>query len=75
MTERRFVVQGMNTTEDAVYVDSILSQMPGVQGLSIQQDTAEVRLSYDENAASYEQIKQAVLDKGYGVLNVGGDGR
>lgn len=50
-------------------VERVLSQVNGMQGLEIQQDTAEVSFTYDEGVASYMEIKDAVLDVGYGVLD------
>ncbi|MBL0388374.1 heavy-metal-associated domain-containing protein [Tumebacillus sp. ITR2] len=69
MATGKFVIQGMRGEEDAKRVDETLRGVWGIQDVNMLVEKAEVNFRYDERAASYQDLKQALIDQGFGVVD------
>lgn len=68
MATGKFRIQGMKGEQDATQVDQTVRGVWGVQEVAMQPNKAEVTFTFDDKAVSYADIKQALVDRGYGVL-------
>lgn len=69
MATAKFRVQGINGPMDLENVDQEMLSVWGVRETAVKQDdSGEVSFTYGEAAASFEDCKQAVIDRGYGVI-------
>lgn len=48
-------------------VESALAKLNGVTSAEVDLDKNQVRVDYDENRVSVEQMKEAIEDQGYDV--------
>ena len=69
-----FQVQGINNSDDIDKLQEALHHVWGVRRAEVNQTTGYARISYDENAASLQDFKQAIIEAGYAAERVqGGD--
>ncbi|KEO83785.1 heavy-metal-associated domain-containing protein [Tumebacillus flagellatus] len=68
MATGKFILQGMKGEDDAKRVDETLRGVWGIQDVNLHVEKAEVNFRYDERAASYQDLKQALIDQGFGVV-------
>ena len=67
MEEGQIKVGGMNSEEDVDNVKHALKEVWGVRSAEVSLTNGEVKFSYNENSASYEDFLQAIKDKGYTI--------
>ncbi|GAA4707809.1 heavy-metal-associated domain-containing protein [Brevibacillus fulvus] len=65
MKTETFRLQNMSTPQDAQRVTSALRDVWGVRNVEIAQQTGVVQLTYDEQAASLQDFRQALADAGF----------
>lgn len=67
MITAKMVVQNMKTEQDKQKVDAVLHDVWGVRQVDADLTTKEVLISYNENAASFHDFEQAIIDCGYQI--------
>lgn len=72
MRSGRFTIQGIENQLDKAKVEKALHDVWGVQSVEMGLRNGEVVISYDENAAAWIDVKQAILDSGFGISNDAG---
>ena len=60
-------VEGMSCDHCRNAVESALAKLNGVTSAEVDLDKNQVRVDYDENRVSVEQMKEAIEDQGYDV--------
>ncbi|WP_139492442.1 heavy-metal-associated domain-containing protein [Brevibacillus dissolubilis] len=60
-------VKGINESNDIKLVEKALYDVWGIQQVEISLGTGQVRLTYDEKAASEIDFEQAIVDQGFAV--------
>ncbi|UFJ41721.1 heavy-metal-associated domain-containing protein [Brevibacillus humidisoli] len=72
MMTRNIVVQGMADQQDADKVSHALREVWGIRKVDVSLDKGEATFTYDENAASFEDFQQAILDCGFEIYTENG---
>lgn len=67
MKIKKMTVKGMNEQQDVRNIKEALYDVWGVTQVEVSLNGAEVRLTYDENAASEVDIERAVIDQGFDI--------
>lgn len=60
-------VEGMSCDHCRNAVESALAKLNGVTSAEVDLDKHQVRVDYDEDRVSVEQMKEAIEDQGYDV--------
>lgn len=60
-------VEGMSCDHCRNAVELALAKLNGVTSAEVDLDKNQVRVDYDENRVSVEQMKEAIEDQGYDV--------
>ena len=68
MTEKSYIITGMTCAACAAAVKRIVSRLDGVISADVNIATEKLELSYDEGKLGFGDIKKAVEDAGYGIL-------
>ncbi|WP_408007625.1 heavy-metal-associated domain-containing protein [Pseudalkalibacillus sp. A8] len=69
MKTKSIAFKQMNTKTDADTISKVLHDVWGVRQVEVNLDTQEATVSYNENAASFEDFQQAVVDAGFEIEN------
>lgn len=64
---RRFVTTGMHCPSCSKLIEMDLSDLPGVEAVSVDHRTALAEVTYDENAVGPDAIVAAIVKAGYGA--------
>lgn len=67
MINETIKVDGMSCDHCRNAIESALAKLNGVTTAEVNLDKNEVRVDYDENRVSVNQMKQAIEDQGYDV--------
>ena len=67
MFNKVIIVEGMSCDHCRNAVESALAKLNGVTSAEVDLDKNQVRVDYDENRVSVEQMKEAIEDQGYDV--------
>lgn len=67
MTEQNYRVTGMTCSACAAHVQKAAAKLEGVEYSSVNLATEKMTVRFDENKASFEHIKKAVENAGYGL--------
>lgn len=67
MINKVISVEGMSCDHCRNAVESALAKLNGVTSAEVDLDKNQVRVDYDENRVSVEQMKEAIEDQGYDV--------
>lgn len=57
----------MKSPEDAERVSKVLHDVWGIRKVEVQLDKGEATISYNEDAASFQDFQQAIVDSGFEV--------
>ena len=60
-------VTGMTCASCSVRVEKVVGKLPGVRTASVNLATEKLRLEYDEGRVTFENVKKAVEEAGYGL--------
>lgn len=69
MVTQKLVVKNLDSEADKKRVDEVLHDVWGVRQVAIDLKTKEVLVSYNENAASFIDFQQAIIDSGFDIIN------
>ncbi len=69
MTEKTLSIEGMTCASCSQTVEKATGKLDGVQEANVNLATEELRITYDENEITLDQIKQAVDDAGYKAVS------
>ncbi|WP_433958397.1 heavy-metal-associated domain-containing protein [Cytobacillus horneckiae] len=69
MRKENIIVQGIENQNDMDKMAKALYDVWGVQKVDVNLTNGEAVVSYDENAGSLIDVKQAILDSGYKIIN------
>ncbi|WP_461611890.1 heavy-metal-associated domain-containing protein [Cytobacillus kochii] len=69
MRKENIIVHGIDNQDDKDKVSKALYGVWGVQKVEVNLTNGEAVVSYDENAGSLIDVKQAIIDCGYKVFN------
>lgn len=72
MATGKIIVQGFQSSRDAERISNALQAVWGIRDVTLQPESGEVTVSYDERSSSFEDFEQAVVDCGYGIVDEGG---
>lgn len=67
MTERKLFVPDISCDHCKTSIEAAVSELNGVEAVSVDIPSKTVDLSYDEGAVSLENIIKAMVDVGYEV--------
>ncbi|PNZ89215.1 copper chaperone [Staphylococcus devriesei] len=67
MINETIKVDGMSCDHCRNAIESALAKLNGVTTAEVNLEKSEVRVDYDENRVSVDQMKQAIEDQGYDV--------
>lgn len=62
-----FTVQGVNSDDDLQAIGDKLSELDGVMGVDIDQDSGGAEIKYDEDILAEERVKITVRELGYDI--------
>lgn len=62
-------VQGMSCNHCKQSVTDALSNLNGVSSVNVDLETGKVDVTYDENIVTLDQMREAVEDQGYEVVD------
>lgn len=62
-------VQGMSCNHCKQSVTDALSNLNGVSSVNVDLETGKVDVTYDENTVTLDQMREAVEDQGYEVVD------
>lgn len=68
MQKGKLKITGMETQKDADNVLTAINNVWGVRAAEVNFTSREALISFNEEAASYNDFEQAVKDSGYGVV-------
>jgi copper chaperone CopZ len=71
MSKTTFKVPDMHCTNCVMRLESLEDELPGVRRIDASYRKGEMRIEYDENQLSVEQIIAAVGNKGYSAVLAG----
>lgn len=71
METGKLVVYGINNSQDAERVNQAVKEVFGIQEVTVQPQSGEVNITYDERSSSFRDFKHAVMDAGYTVFDDG----
>ena len=61
------MVEGVQSQEDVQKALKALNEVWGIRDVTLSLDTGEATIQYDENAASFHDFEQAVIDSGFDI--------
>lgn len=67
MTEKTYKVSGMSCGHCAMHVKNALEDIEGVQHGDVDLEGGSVKVRFDEDLVSFEDMKKAVEEAGYGL--------
>lgn len=62
-----FTIAGVGTEADALSLEDDLEDVNGVMGATVDPETGDAEVRYDEDLLSGERVKDTVRDAGYDV--------
>jgi len=68
MIESSYKVTGMTCSACAAHVQRAVSKLDGVEACEVNIATEKLNVKYDESKHSFETVKKAVEDAGYGLI-------
>lgn len=68
MAEKKYLVIGMTCSACAAHVQRAVSKLEGVQACEVNLATEKLNVSYNEEKQSFETLKKAVENAGYGLV-------
>ncbi|THE09594.1 copper chaperone [Bacillus timonensis] len=68
MENRVFVIKDMVNQQDADKILNALLEVWGIGRAEVNLNNSNAVFSYDERMASYHDFEQAIIDKGYEIL-------
>ncbi|XXM72983.1 heavy metal translocating P-type ATPase [Lysinibacillus sphaericus] len=69
MTEKTLSIEGMTCASCSQTVEKATGKLSGVQEANVNLATEKLRITYDENEITLDQIKQAVDEAGYKAIS------
>lgn len=66
--EKVISVQGMTCNHCKMSVEGALKKLSGVTSAVVSLDQKNVTVTYNENEVSFDQMKEAIEDQGYDVV-------
>lgn len=68
MTERTYKVSGMSCGHCVMHVKNAVSELDGVESCDVDLNSETMCVNYDESKVSFEDMKEAVGEAGYELL-------
>ncbi|GAY77410.1 copper(I) chaperone CopZ [Sporolactobacillus inulinus] len=68
MAERVLTVEGMSCGHCKMAVGGALKELDGVSSVDVNLETGKVDVAYDEAKVGFDQMKDAIEDQGYDVV-------
>lgn len=69
MTEKTYRVTGMTCASCAAHAQKAAAKLPGVEHSDVNIATEKLTVRFDEKQVGFEQLKKAVEDAGYGLVD------
>ncbi len=67
MTEKTYKVSGMSCGHCVMHVKNAVSELDGVKSCDVDLNTDTMCVGFDEDKVSFEDMKNAVEEAGYGL--------
>ncbi|MFZ5976019.1 MAG: copper ion binding protein, partial [Bacillota bacterium] len=69
MTEKTYRITGMTCAACAAHVQKAVAKLPGVEHSEVNIATEKLNVRFDQSQLGFEQLKKAVEDAGYGLVD------
>lgn len=69
VSNAEFTVRGIESSNDVQAIESELSELEGVMGTEIDEETGEAEIEFDHDIQSEERIEITVEEAGYEVAD------
>jgi Cu+-exporting ATPase len=68
MAEKSYLVTGMTCSACAAHVQKAVSKLDGVEACEVNIATEKLNVKYNEENQSFDTLKKAVENAGYGLI-------